>query len=387
MGLRVGIDLTPLEMLDRHGGIGRYTVHLLTQLSEMREVKDADVTIFAAVFGDKPLMPAEDALEAARHLPKEVSVHTHRSYRRNILGRSIREAKIDLFHSTEPGIAPTDPGCPVVATSYDIVPAVLPDPTRLLGFIKDRVDFYKLKNAYEKPQHLLAISQTTKNDIVRVLGIPQTRVSVAHLGVDPLHFSAVAPPGERETLIAKHSLPEKYFVCVSSDHYRKNHRSLFEAWTRVADSIPEGLVFVGKSLYEKTLQDIQREVEKKGLGARFRWLKNVSDAELPAFYRHSTAAVAPSLYEGFGMTILEAMASGAPMFAARNGAYDEVGGEGAEYFEPTDVDAIATGLVRFSKDASWRNAVRERGLTRAPQLSWRNTAERSFDVYKRMLGL
>src|SRR5262249_47738061 len=147
-----------------------------------------------------------------------------------------------------------------------------------------------------------------------------------------------------------HNLPEKYFVCVGSDHYRKNHRRLFDAWLQVASKIPEGLVIVGKALYASTLDELTAEVARRGLSDRFRWLSGISDDQLPAIYRQSTAAIAPSLYEGFGLTILEAMACGAPVAAARNGAYDEVGGNAAIYFDPQSVDGLAASMEQLSRD-------------------------------------
>src|SRR5690606_39038765 len=141
-------------------------------------------------------------------------------------------------------------------------------------------------------------------------------------------FTAVSQPGD-DAVRRRHGVPARYLVCVSSDHYRKNHRCLLDAWCRTADRIEEGLVFVGRALYESTLDEIAAEVRSRGLTDRFRWLDGVGDDDLPALYRGATACVAPSRYEGFGMTVLEAMACGTPVIAARNGAYDEVGADAA----------------------------------------------------------
>jgi glycosyltransferase involved in cell wall biosynthesis len=171
---------------------------------------------------------------------------------------------------------------------------------------------------------------------------------------------------------------------VSSDHYRKNLRRLVDAWCKVADRIEEGLVLVGRPLYESTFHEIESEVAMRGLGPRFRWLRNIDDPALPPLYRHATAAVAPSLYEGFGMTILEAMACGTPVVAARNGAYEEVGGTDALYFDPTRVDEIADALVRSSLDGSWRADVRERGLLRSRAATWTRMARETVAVYRKV---
>lgn len=386
--MRVCVDLTPLEMTDRHGGIGRYTVHLLEELLSLPDTEKKGLEIVAMTSSLRPPVPGEQALREARqqHRHREVPFLAHWLRRRCGMGVILRASRVALFHSTEMMGHPAGIGCPVVTTSYDVVPIVMPMTPRSIPFaLWASTSLPRYRAIYGQPTHIIAISACTKKDIVGRLGIPEERISVVHLGVDTRVFSSEpSDAGERTRIRLEHALPERWFLCVSSDHYRKNHRRLFDAWCKIADEIPEGLVFVGRPLYESTLQDIESEVAARGLGARFRWLRNLEDAALPPLYRHATAAVAPSLYEGFGMTILEAMASGTPVVAARNGAYEEVGGEDALYFDPKSVTGIAEALLRASRDEAWRTDVRRRGLERARAATWTRMARETLAVYRKV---
>ncbi len=378
---RVCVDLTPLEMLDRHGGIGRYAVHLLECFSKLPREQLGELELFGLASSSGSPLPAEQALEAVRELPPEISVDQHHRQRRWTMGRRLRQAKIALFHSVIPYYLPLWPGCQQVATVHDVIPLVHPN---RLGWrlMRNRL---RLRAAFYLADHFIADSELTRQDMVRELGIAPSRISVVHLGVDKNVFSPGAPEEARRVLNGW-VLPPKFFLCVSSDHYRKNHRLLFEAWCNVADSIPEGLVFIGRALYERTFGQIKAEAERRGIASRFFWLNDVDDAMLPHFYRLATAVVAPSLYEGFGMTLLEGMGCGTPVLAARNGVYEEVASDAAEFFDPRDRKGLETLLRVVSTNPELRIELRRRGHERVRALSWERTAELTLQVYRQLLS-
>lgn len=385
---RICIDLTPLEIRERYGGIGRYAVHLLEELVALPAPERAGVEILGVTSSAGAPVPGEAALEQARRPGELVPAGRHRAQRRLALSRRLREARVDLFHATEAAALPLRPGCPLVSTCYDVIPLVVPK--RRGGPVafwqRERLRL-ALRLRYRRPARVVAISATSKADLVREVGIAPQRVEVVHLGVDGRDFSAeLASPDERERARARHALPERWFVYVGSDHYRKNHARLFEAWCRVADRVPEGLVIVGRALYASTLQQIEGQARSRGLSARVRWLSGLDDEALPPLYRHATGAVAPALYEGFGMTLLEAMACGTPVAASRNGAHEEVAGEDAVWFDPRSVDDMAAALLRLSGDGQLRARLRGRGLERAARATWARTARETLEVYRRVLA-
>lgn len=382
--MRVCVDLTPLEMKDRHGGFGRYAVYLLRELLAL--VEGMPVELYGVLSSRGPVLPGQAALEASARLAPEIRSLGHRMQRRLFLGPELRKSGVELFHALVPAAQPLRPGCRVVVTAHDLIPLVLPEPE--LRFHRAKVTARRLVHArrYLLADHVIAISDRTRCDLIAELGVPPERISVVHHGVDLALFHPGWREGEREAARRAHDLPERWLLCVSSDHYRKNHRQLLEAWYRVADRIDEGLVFVGHALYEDTFASMLAEVERRGLSRRFRWLDAVTDAELPALYRGATACVAPSRYEGFGMTLLEAMACGCPVLAAENGAYEEVGGDAARYFALDDTVGLAALIAAVVADAGLRAEMIRRGHERAAAMSWRDTAAATLAVYRRLLA-
>lgn len=383
---KVCLDLTPNEMHDRHGGIGRYTQYLLPQLTRLLSKSPCGLALWALVDSARLPVPAEDVDIPLLLAGATISARRHRVQRRMMAGPRLMQAGVDLFHATQVVALPVAPQVRTVVTAYDVVSLVRPPE----GRGAERRAIVAVKRAreavrYRRASHVICISQQTKDDLLRLAGLPPNRMTVVHLGVDTGLFHHRDISGEAESLRHAFDLPERYFLAVGSDHYRKNHERLVAAWCRVAHDLPEGLVIVGKTLYDTTLQQLRDGMERRGLGARFRWLPDVADAQLPALYRQSTAYVAPSLYEGFGMTILEAMACGAPVVAARNGAYEEVAQNAALYFDPYSVEGLAACMREISSDGVRRTLLRTAGLQRSALATWRVTAQRTLDVYRAML--
>ena len=376
--MRVCVDLTPQEMFDRHGGIGRYAVCLLRALADLPEEMHEGVELTAVVSSRGPVLTVVEAMAATGELGAEISPRRHHRQRRMVLGTCLRQARIDIFHATQPRALPWLPGCKVISTAHDIIPVVLRD----RDGPKARLRRVIHRRRYSRPDHVVADSETTRRDMVDHLGMPPERIAVVHLGVDLERYRSEAEPGEAARVRARFTLPDRWFLCVGSDHFRKNHRQLVDAWCQVAECVPEGLVFVGKTLYEDYFDGLRQEIHSKGLGTRFRWLNDVDDDALPALYRGATAAVAPSRYEGFGMTLLESMACGTAVLASRNGVYEEVARDAAEYFSLGDTAELAELLVRFSGDGALRSALAQRGHRRAQQMTWRHTAVKTLQLYR-----
>jgi glycosyltransferase involved in cell wall biosynthesis len=385
--MKVCLDLSPNEMMDRHGGFGRYGFYLLEHLYQLSDELRGDVELYALPQTGRPPVPAAEALERRVLQQPMVVPWRHRMQRRLLIGPHLRAAGIQLFHSLHAGNLPVLPGCPVVATVHDMIPVVCPRPVA--------APLWPLKRGFvwavqwirnHRPDHLICVSETTQSDVMRVSGLSPERITVIHLGVDAARFNTDASLDEDRTLRARHGLPERYFIYVGSDHYRKNHRRLLSAWCRASSAVPEGLVFVGRALYNETLKGIEAEVRRLGLTGRFRWLQGIRDEELPSLYRGATALFAPSLYEGFGLTLLEAMACETPVAAARAGSQPEVAGDAALYFDPLDVDEMTTLMRRISGDDALRSDLRQRGLERAGCFSWPKTARATMALYRRLLA-
>jgi glycosyltransferase involved in cell wall biosynthesis len=375
---RICLDLTPFEMYDRHGGIARYGAHLLRELVELPEVARSGAELLAMTWAHRPPVPAEQALRWVEDPGPECSLRAHRFRRSWRMGGQLERAGVDLFHAIDSNALPRRRPFVHVVTCHDLIPIAFPSEGRSQRQIEKTRREQRAR--YRRADHIIADSEVTRADLIRELGVPGEKIDVVHLGVDVAAFAR--RPDEP---VSPRVLPAPYLISVGSDYYRKNQRRLAEAWLSVADQIPEGLVLVGRALYEDTFAQIEREVAARGHADRFAWLDDVRDAELPALYRGATAFVSPSLYEGFGLTNLEAMACDVPVVACGSETYREVADDAALYFDGTSVPDIAEKLVRISRDADLRADLIARGRRRVGPMSWYAMARATWQVYERLL--
>ncbi|MBK8171964.1 MAG: glycosyltransferase family 4 protein [Sandaracinaceae bacterium] len=381
--LRVCLDLSANEMQDRFGGIGKYANELLRALTQLPPSDTRDLDLSVLLFSDRAPLSPDRALSEVERLGPPIPNLRHLAQRSFLVGQALRRRDVQIFHATQPQGLPYLPGCKVVSTAHDVIPIVFPREKKgLLEAARKRMDFALNWSRYTRPDHLIAISALTRDDLSHALHIALSKITVVHHGIDTEHYASTAAPGEHDALRAKYDLPAKFFVCVSSDHYRKNLETAFRAWCDCAHELPEGLVCIGKAMYEESFTRLTNLAAERGVADRFRWLSNIGDAELPAFYRGATSTIAPSLYEGFGMTLLESMSCGTPVIAASNPAYREVAEADADFFEPKNAAALTDLMRRHSNDTLHRRDLVERGLARARSYSWSKTARETLAVYR-----
>ena len=386
--MRICLDLTPLEMRDRFGGFARYGLALGRALLHLPD--RAGIEWLALPRSSGPVVSLEDALAPEFREGPVIAPRRHRWQRLAVSGQRLRDARVDLFHSLTPVALPWRPGCPVVVTAHDVIPLTHPEPgPGFLDGVARLDDRIRQRLRHRRGNHYIAISHDTAAELERWFGIPPSRVSVVHHGIDRNAFRPSTDPAraldERRRVQDQWKLPDSWFLLVGSDHHRKNQWRAYEAWVQVAPRVRDGLVVLGRALYGRVFETMVTDAASRGLGERLRWLPDVGDADLPAFYRQATALVAPSESEGFGMTLLEAMACGCPVAASRIGAHVEVAGDAASWFDPMSVEDIARALVRLGSDAE-RAALRATGLERATHFTWEEAAANTLEVYRKVLG-
>ncbi len=235
---------------------------------------------------------------------------------------------------------------------------------------------------------LIAISNTTRDDLIRYIGAPPAKISVVHHGV-----SSRFRPVEDQDLIAatqaKYGITRPYFLYVGTIQPRKNLARLIEAYAQALQianphleslTVSPQLVIAGKRGW------LTGEIERQATqlfgpdSPSVRFTGYIADEDLPALLSGALAFVFPSLYEGFGMPILEAMACGTPVLASATSALPEIAGDAALLIDPEDTAAIADGLARLASDAALRDDLRARGLARAGQFTWERCAEETLAV-------
>jgi glycosyltransferase involved in cell wall biosynthesis len=214
---------------------------------------------------------------------------------------------------------------------------------------------------------------------------PETVVAVHH-GVDhDRFFPAEAPEKVRADVLARLNIDGRYVLYVSNHQRKKNTERLVEAFARVAATDPSlHLVLTGRQGASfRLVEDLIRELN---IGDRVRILGHIPDADLPDLYRAATVFALPSLHEGFGIPVLEAMACATPVLASSVYALPEVCGDAAQLVDPYDVDAIAAGLRAILADDGWAAELRRRGLARAATFTWRRAAEQHVEAYEKALA-
>ena len=261
-----------------------------------------------------------------------------------------------------------------VCTIHDLIPLDHPE-----WFNWRFVCWYQwlLPRLVNKVRHIIAVSHFTKNRIVARLGAKPEKITVIHNGIDE-RFS---PRNSEEAGAVRAALGIKspeYVLCVGSLEPRKNLRRLLEAWAQVPDSVAGDVVLVVAGA-----RGSSRVFGQLSLGPvppRVQFTGYVSDAQLPSLYAGAIALIYPSLYEGFGLPPLEAMACGTPVVTSAGSPICEVVGDSAVFVNPQDVDSIALGIARVLSSAGLRRELRERGIERARCITWERTAQRTLEV-------
>jgi glycosyltransferase involved in cell wall biosynthesis len=225
----------------------------------------------------------------------------------------------------------------------------------------------------------IAITEHLKGRLVDRLGLDPGRVEVVHLGVDLERFTAVGDERD-ERVRAGLGVGRRYIVYPANAWPHKNHPRLIEAFARVADDDLE-LVLAGQP-YGR-LAELGALAQRLGVGDRVRHVGHVAQDDLPALYRGAEAMVFPSLYEGFGLPPLEAMACGCPVASSLHHSLAEVCGDAALELDPDDPVSIAGAIEALTSDRDLRERLVAAGLDRAARFSWRHAAARHRDVYAR----
>ena len=296
------------------------------------------------------------------------------------LPRALAALGIDVLHSTHHTLPLVGVPCRRVVTIHDVtffrIPERYPPARRLYMQTLTRLSA-RVANA------IIAPSNAARDDIVRTLGVPATKVvTVYEAAADRF----VPVPSETANAVARaHGIEGPFVLSVGSLEPGKNRARLIRAVAMLRDAgSKHQLVIVGQKAWK--FDEELALVEELGMGDRVRYLGYVTDADLPALYSAADAFAFPSLHEGFGLPVIEAMACGVPVLTSNISATAEVAGDAAVLVDPLSVDAIRDGLRRLIEDADLRGDLSTRGCARAAEFSWRRAADETHSVYTRVIA-
>ncbi len=353
-------------------GIGRYGLSLAQALPQFLEkgeclvlIRDPERCSSPFTFGDRVKII-------------DVPVSPFSISQQWLIPQILSRLRPCLYHSLY-YIMPYKHGSIAILTVYDLIPLLYPESVSL----RARLLFYPLFSlALSASAGLITVSRLTFDDLKAHFAIGRRKVRIIPLAASP-NFH---PPSlhEREAVRLKYSLPEKFILYVGSHKPHKNLRNLLKAFAQAKSHLNSVLAIAGPQ--GPDFQQLRALARELGVEDSVRWLGRVPDSDLPALYSASTVFVFPSLYEGFGLPVLEAMSCGAPVTCSDIPALREVAGDAALYFNPYSLESIAQAIDAILEDSELRESLVERGLRRASEFSWDEVARQTIAFYREILG-
>ncbi len=375
----IGIDYT--AAYEQGAGIGRYVRELVRALAAYDTHDEYRLFVAGASRSSLPPSPGPNfTWRPTRLTPLWFARLWHRT--QVPLPVETFTGRIDLYHATDFTLPPTLQGTRTLLTVHDLSFVRAPETsTPVLKAYLDRV----VPRSVRRADHVLADSQATKDDLVALYGTAPDKITVLLSGVDA-HFQPVDDPDARRRVRERYNIPDgPYIFSIGTVQPRKNYARLAEALAALGPRYGNvRLVIAGGQGWLDS--PIYRTIEALNLGERVQFIGFARDEDLPALYSDAACVAYPSLYEGFGFPVLEAMACGTPVLTSTVSSMPEVAGDAAIMVDPYDVDAIRDGLKRLLDDEVLHADLVARGRSQARNFTWARAAEQLGQVYRAMLG-
>jgi glycosyltransferase involved in cell wall biosynthesis len=369
--MKIALDLRRIK----NPGVGRYMRCLTEALLEVAPEHEY-LLILPPDYADniqtsKPGVKMEKIIAAAGYYSLREQIE---------LPRILRQHNVGLLHSPHFNIPLLCP-CPVVATIHDVIYlACAEDLPTFAGRL-----YYKgmMAAAVRRADRIIAVSQYSRDEIRKYLHT-RREIEVIHSGVGR-HFQPVTDRVRIEEVRATYGIAGEYLLYTGIFKPRKNHRGLLQAFRRFLD-LGGGAVLVIAGPLKEGEQELRRLAEELKISHKVLFAGFVDDADLPALYSGASVYACPALYEGFGLTVLEAMACGTPVICSSATSLPEVAGAAALYADARDAVAFGDALYQAFTDLNLRAGLVEKGFMNVRRFDWRNTAEQTLAVYQRALG-
>ena len=356
--MKIAIDVQ--STLGNKTGIGYYTANLVKHL--LRIDKENEYSLFSNGGGE--LRTHERILWEQLHLPIKTSL-----------------SRIDLLHS--PGFSP-----PImhphklVCTVHDLIGIIFPEN---LGTVSRFYWSKLLPFAVSKADVIIADSENTKNDIVKYLNVKPDDIRVIYLAVDDA-FEVVQNTSLLKDVRLKYNIPSEFILSVGTVEPRKNFNRLAVAFKKLKDktSLPHTMVIAGKKGW--AYNGVREQMNKLGIEDDIIFLDYIDDDDLTLMYNAASLFIMPSLYEGFGLPVLEAMACGTPVVASNVSSIPEVLEDAGILVDPYDTDSICDAMLSVLTDDKLQDELRVKGIKRAAFFSWEKTARSVLSEYETLMA-
>jgi len=367
--VRIGIDASPI--LGDKGGVGWYTYHLLNSLLDLKE----DVEFVGYV------KPGSFRTGALKEWGTDSRLRWDESGQLMMRWRGALD-RLDLYHGTNFKMQTVGRHGGLV-TIYDLWLDRHPEySTKLFG---QRASFYRTRRTARRAQKVITISESSAREIESLYGLPRNGIVVIPCGVSD-DFRPTTDTAAMPELRRRFAIPtDRFILFMGGADPRKNHQALLKAYARRSALLSEySLVLVGEPVHR--FADMRQTARACGLEDRTVWAGRQSVADLRLLYSHADLFVFPSLYEGFGMPVLEAMACGAPVITSNVTSLPEVVGDAAVLVNPEDPEELAEAILRVLENQTLREGLRAKGFERVRQFTWERAARRTLALYRELCG-
>lgn len=376
--MHVAIDARYIQ--DHFPGIGRYTYDVIDALTALAHDDLFTVLYDPSAHNTRYDLAAWQGRDNVRLVEARAAVL--RVGQQVVIPRLLAHHRPDVYHNPY-YVVPYAALTPMVAMVHDLIPELYPEslPSPRLS----RLFRVLVRLTCRRAQMILTGSVSTAEDLHRLLGVPTERLATTPYGVDASFTRR--PAGEVDAVRQRLGLARPYLLYLGINKPHKNLVRMVEAWGTLpaAERGDVQLVLAGHE--DPRYPETRQAVARLSLEGSVRILGGVANADVAPLYSGALAFVFPSLYEGFGLPVLEAMACGTPVAAADRSSLPEVVGDAGLLFDPTDIEALRDALRRLLADSVLRRDLAARGRARAASFTWERTARDTLTVYRRVIGL
>lgn len=352
--MKVAFNTYPLQSGHKTRGVGYYTLNLL---EEFKKRDDLEILEFTNLFQVKQA----DVI----HYPWF-----------DLFSRTLKLNKI-----------------PTVVTVHDTMPLIFTKEYPV--GIKGKINFYFQKRSLKKCKEIITVSNYSEKDIIKYLKIPKEKVTIIKEAASD--FFKILPDSEKLSIKRKYKLPDQFLLYVGDANFVKNLPFLIDGFKIIKDKFPLlKLILVGEVFLKnlsnidhpelKSLKEVFQKINKYNLSEDVLRPGHINSKDLVGFYNLATIYIQPSLYEGFGLPLLEAFACGVPIMASNVSSLPEVGGGAVLYFDPNNINQFISKLEELLQDRSLQNKFSKLGLERAKLFTWKGVADETIKVYKKAIN-
>lgn len=362
-----------LNAITDHATICGATVYLLELVRELSQLPQVNLRLIVGKEG-KQFLP-EDLREFAIELPITASRSHWQLMHQSLIRKALKGIRADIWHLPNTMPVLSQPAATVI-TIHDLVDLRLRKYGHFRTWYRRVVNFSGARRA----DHVLTVSEHSKRDIAALLSVPADKITVVYPGVSS-RYRPLDKPECARFLRTRYAIAGPFILAPGGLLPNKNVRRLLAAYAGLPRSGSPFLVLTGQA-DRSTRHSIQKQISELQLGGKVFLTGHVPTEEMPRFYSACQLVAYISLYEGFGLPLLEAMACGAPVVTSTTSSLPEVAGDAAVFVDPYDTSAITRALEQALADHGFRTALIARGFARAREFSWHRTATETMNVYR-----